>query len=244
MKRGRVLVVDDQIELAENIAEILESVGFRTEVAASAEAAIVRVRQGGISALITDFKLGGRTGAELIDELRRAGERIPALVMSAYTDDGTIHASHAAGAWLFLPKPVPLETLLQVFDTLAEVPAAALLLDDETGLTDNLAEALAAAGHEVVVSRTAAEALAQGRRIEAAVVDYRLPDGTGVEVAKRLRARDPAIRLLFISGYLSELQAQLSQDLAGAETMEKPLNVGRVISWIELAPSANKASGV
>ena len=118
MKRGRVLVVDDQIEFAENIAEVLQSIGFQTDIATSAEAGIARIRAGGITALITDFKLPGRSGAEMIDELRRTGERIPALVMSAYTDDGTIHASEAAGAWLFLPKPVPLEKLLRAFESL------------------------------------------------------------------------------------------------------------------------------
>jgi DNA-binding NtrC family response regulator len=155
--------------------------------------------------------------------------------MSAYTDDRTIAASQAAGAWLFLPKPVPLERLMRVFDSLAQAPAAALLLDDEADLTDNLAEALAAAGHEVVVSRTASEALAQGRRVESAVVDYRLPDATGVDVAKKLRARDPGIRLLFISGYADELRADLSKELAETDTLEKPFDTANVISWIELA---------
>jgi DNA-binding NtrC family response regulator len=225
MKRGRVLVVDDEVALAENIAEVLESIGFQTEIATSAEDAIARVRRGGITGLITDFKLPGQTGAELIDALRRGGERIPALVMSAHTDHRTIQRSHAAGAWLFLPKPVPLEELMRVFESLAQEPAAALLLDDEAGLTENLAEALSAAGHGVVVTRTAAEALAHSRRVESAVLDYRLPDGTGVEVAKRLRARDPAIRLLFLSGYTDELRAQLSEELDTAS----------VISWITLA---------
>ncbi len=154
--------------------------------------------------------------------------------MSAYTDDGTIQASEAAGAWLFLPKPVPLEALMKVFQSLAQVPATALLVDDETNLTENLAEALTAAGHKVIVSRTVAEALAHNRRLESAVVDYRLPDGTGVDVAKQLRARDPAIRLLFISGYGDELRAQLSKELAGSDTMEKPLDTGSVVSWIAL----------
>jgi DNA-binding NtrC family response regulator len=235
MKRGRVLVVDDQVEFAENIAEVLQSIGFQTELATSAEAGIARIREGGISALITDFKLPGRSGADFINELRRAGERMPALVMSAYTDDRTINASQAAGAWLFLPKPVPLQTLMHVFESLAKAPAATLLLDDEAGLTENLAEALTAAGHEVVVSSTAAEALAQSRRVESAVVDYRLPDGTGIEVAQKLRARDPAIRLLFISGHTDELRSHLSEELAGSDTMEKPLDTGSVITWIELA---------
>src|SRR6185312_15611964 len=116
MKRGRILIVDDQVALAENIAEILQGVGFQTE---------------------------------------------------------------AAGSWLFLPKPVPLPALIQAFDSLAQQPASALVVDDEQSLAENLAEALTAAGHEVVIAHTVADALAQNRRIHTAVLDVRLPDGSG-----------------------------------------------------------------
>jgi DNA-binding NtrC family response regulator len=119
MKRGRVLVVDDQVGLAENIAEILQGVGFQTEVVESAEDALMRVEQGGITAVLTDFRLPGASGAQLIEELRRRGHRMPALMMSAYTDEGTIDQSRAAGACLFLPKPVPLPTMIEAFESLA-----------------------------------------------------------------------------------------------------------------------------
>ena len=115
MKSGHVLVVDDQIELAENIAEISQGIGFETEVAGSAEAGLERVARGGITAVVTDYRLPGQSGAHLIQELRRRGERIPVLMMSAYTDEATIDRSRAAGAWLFLPKPVPLPTLVDSF---------------------------------------------------------------------------------------------------------------------------------
>ena len=65
------------------------------------------------------------------------------------------------------------------------------------------------------------------------MVDYRLPDATGIEVARRLRARDPAIRILFISGFVDELRGQLSNELAGSETMEKPLAIPDVLAWLE-----------
>lgn len=239
MKRGRVLVVDDQVALAENIAEVLEGVGFQTDVAASAEDALARVARGGITAVVTDFKLPGASGAQLIEELRRRGERIPVLMMSAYTDEGTIDRSRAAGAWLFLPKPVPLATLVDTFESLARAPATALLVEDEESLAQNLAEVLHQAGHEVVVSHTASDALAQRRRVEAAVLDLRLPDGTGVEVARQLRARDPAIQILFISGHPEELG---DAQLANASTLSKPLDPGQLISWIELAVTKPAAS--
>jgi len=235
MRSGRILVVDDEIDLAENIAEVLQGIGFETEVAGSAEAALERVGRGGISAVVTDFRLPGQTGAQMIEELRRRGQRIPALMMSAYTDDVTIGQSRAVGAWLFLPKPVPLAALIAAFESLAKQPAAALLVDDEKGLTDNLAEALALEGHEVVVTHSASEALAQQRRVQAAVLDYRLPDGTGLDVARQLRARDPNIRILFVSGYAGDLKENMPKDLAGAETMEKPFDTGRVLTWLQLA---------
>ena len=234
MKSGCVLVVDDQIEFAENIAEVLQGLGFETDVASSAEAGLERIRQGGVTALITDFKLPGWNGAELIEEIRRLGNRIPALVMSAYTDDRTMDRAQAAGAWLFMPKPVPLSALMEAFESLARRPAAALLVDDESALTENLAEALTNAGHDVVVSRTATEALSHRRRIETAVVDYRLPDGSGVELARRLRARDPSIRILFISGFIDELRGSLPAELSKTETMEKPVDTDSVISLVGL----------
>ncbi|MFL5307656.1 MAG: response regulator [Polyangia bacterium] len=225
------MVVDDQIELAENIAEILQGVGFQTEVATSAEEALTRVAQGGISGVVSDYKLPGATGAELTKELRRRGERLPVLIMSAYTDDTTIEGARASGAWLFLPKPVPLPTLIQAFDSLAQQPVSALVVDDEPGLAENLAEALTAAGHEVVLAHSVADALAHNRRIHSAIVDMRLPDGSGLDVALQLRARDPEIQILFISGYTDDLETE--RHVTGSQMLEKPLDPRRVVSWVE-----------
>jgi two-component system cell cycle sensor histidine kinase/response regulator CckA len=121
---------------------------------------------------------------------------------------------------------------MEAFESLAKRPAAALLVDDESALTENLSEALTSAGFDVLVSQTATEALSQRRRLETAVVDYRLPDGSGIELARRLRARDPSIRILFISGYIDELRGNLPTELAKTESMEKPVDTDRVISWI------------
>jgi DNA-binding response OmpR family regulator len=234
VRRGRILVVDDQIELAENIAEVLQGIGFQTEVAGSAEEGLDRVARGGITAVVTDFKLPGQTGAQLIEELRRRGERMPVLMMSAYTDEATIDRSRSAGAWFFLPKPVPLGTLVDTFESLAQQPVTTLLVDDEEHLAQNLAEALTSAGHEVVVTHTVADALAQNRRLHTAVVNYRLPDGTGLEVARQLRARDPSVQILFISGHAEDLEARRN-DVPDSEALEKPVDTGRLISWVQLA---------
>src|SRR6188768_1339990 len=95
--QGQILVVDDQVALAENIAEVLAMFGYRSAVASSAAEALLLFNDG-VAALITDFRMPEMSGAELIAEIRRRGSQIPALVITAHTDDGTIRASTDAGA--------------------------------------------------------------------------------------------------------------------------------------------------
>jgi DNA-binding NtrC family response regulator len=113
MKRY-VLIVDDNEELADNLAEILSLRGFITEIATSAEEALPKVIPEGAPLLLTDFRLPGMSGAELVRRVRARRDTVRAIVMSAYTDDRTVAAARSAGAE-FLPKPVDfgsLDTLL------------------------------------------------------------------------------------------------------------------------------------
>lgn len=107
-----ILVVDDHVPLAENIAEFLENAGYQPLIAHSAEEALQAIEAEEVDALITDYWLPGLNGAELIRELRRRGRCIPALVISAFSDDDTIDAAKAAGATDVVDKPLTLSRLL------------------------------------------------------------------------------------------------------------------------------------
>ncbi len=58
----RVLVVDDNVALAENIVELLELVGYVVEIAASAEEALPKVLEGRVAFIVTDYLLPGLMG--------------------------------------------------------------------------------------------------------------------------------------------------------------------------------------
>ena len=232
---GAVLVVDDHVDLAENIAEILTSAGHRALVATSAEEALRLFETGEIIGLITDFRLPGRNGAELIAEIRRRGSHIPAVVMSAFTDDETIGLARTAGALDVLPKPIDIARLMGVVRSLGGEGAMVLLVEDNHDLAENLAEALRSGGFVPVVSSSVAEALAARAEARAAVVDFRLPDGTGLDVARRLRARNPTLRILFMSGYGEDMRARLRGYLEEAEQLDKPVKVEDLLAWIATA---------
>ncbi|HEV7731436.1 MAG TPA: sigma-54 dependent transcriptional regulator [Candidatus Binatia bacterium] len=101
----RILVVDDEAGMRAGLAEVLRRGGYAVELAVSAEDALVRLEPGGADLLITDLKLPGRSGLELLSELRRTDSETPAIVITAH---GTIEDAVAAmklGAIDFLTKP-------------------------------------------------------------------------------------------------------------------------------------------
>jgi DNA-binding response OmpR family regulator len=105
-----VLIVDDNAALAENIAEALSFEGYQTAIATSAEEALPRALEGDLSIVVTDFRLPGIDGAELVGRVRGAREGVRFIVMSAHTDEFTQRRAEDAGA-TFFPKPVNLRAL-------------------------------------------------------------------------------------------------------------------------------------
>lgn len=109
----RVLIVDDNVGLAENIAEILEFDGHATEVAASAEEALPKAALNAPDVVITDYRLPGMTGADFVRAYLGQSRLRQAVVISAYTDDLTMNDARSAGA-TFVPKPVDLSVLCRI----------------------------------------------------------------------------------------------------------------------------------
>jgi DNA-binding NtrC family response regulator len=101
----RVLIVDDNVDLADNIAEILRIAGHTTQVAASAEEGFSKALTDEPDVVVTDFRLPGVNGAVFIKELLLTRRHARAMVISAYTDDTTIEEATAAGA-AFMAKPL------------------------------------------------------------------------------------------------------------------------------------------
>jgi CheY-like chemotaxis protein len=106
----RVLIVDDNVGLAENIAEVLRLDGHITEVAGSAEEALGRLEHDAPDVVVTDYRLPGLGGAALLKQIRKLRGDIRGVVISACTDEETLRQAEEAGA-AFVAKPVDLGRL-------------------------------------------------------------------------------------------------------------------------------------
>lgn len=119
-QRARVLVVDDDSDLAEAYRHVLELAGYDVATALSGEAALASARDTRPEVVVTDISMPEMDGFELIQRLQALleGDRPPVVVCSAF--DVTEREALARGAQLFLKKPASADTLIHSIEALRQ----------------------------------------------------------------------------------------------------------------------------
>ena len=117
------LVVDDVGVTATTVAQLLELLGYQTEVAYGPRPAIESLLQRIPDVILLDINMPGIDGAEVCRYLRRDPRtaQIPIIAMSTETQEETVARVREAGANVFLPKPIDIDTLEKALRALALV---------------------------------------------------------------------------------------------------------------------------
>jgi two-component system nitrogen regulation response regulator NtrX len=109
-----ILVVDDELDIRELVAGVLEDEGYHTRAAADADAALEAIAVRRPSLVLLDVWLQGSRldGLDLLDEIKRRDPSIPVLVISGHGNIDTAVAAIRRGAADFIEKPFEAERLL------------------------------------------------------------------------------------------------------------------------------------
>ena len=141
----RYLIVDDNREFAENLAEIIRDEGAEVDLAGSGTEALALVGRSRYHALLTDMRMPRMGGAQVVHEVRRLDPGLAALVITAHVADDALEAARREGLLAVLAKPVPIGTLLELLGAARRDGLVAVIEDDQR-LSDNLCEALRSHG--------------------------------------------------------------------------------------------------
>jgi len=113
-KGEMVLVVEDDDSMREAIERLLNAAGFECAAYASADALLARGVDHGSVCVISDLKLPGLTGLELLAMLRQRGISLPFILITAHDNPDMRRKSMACGATAYLAKPFRGTELLEV----------------------------------------------------------------------------------------------------------------------------------
>ena len=113
-QKRRILIVDDESNIRRILQVAFEKEGYQAEVAEDAFAAFSRLNNEAFDCLLTDVTMPGKTGYELLHEVKAKFPELPVVIMTAY---GTIPQAVQAirdGAFEYITKPFDLDNLKKV----------------------------------------------------------------------------------------------------------------------------------
>jgi CheY-like chemotaxis protein len=223
----RYLFVDDNLEFAENMVEIMGDCGADCEMAGSGAEAIGRVKHARFDALVTDMRMPEMGGAAVVHEIRRIDPGLPAVVLTAHAGDADLTSARREGLLAVLSKPAPIERLLALLGA-ARRDGLLAVIEDDSALLDNLTEALRLRGFAAVTASSVLDAERLGPvRPFAALVDLKIPGGPDGEAVRRLEARFPGLPLVAVtaSPTLAPLHCRA--------VFQKPFDTGALLDAVQ-----------
>ncbi len=195
-KAAHILLIEDDISLAANLSEVLKDDGFKVTVCHRGDAGLRLASQADYDAVLTDLRLPGLGGLELVRQLHATQPRLPVLLMTAHGTIETAIEATKLGAYDYLQKPFEMPELLRVLQRAAN---ASRLMREPVALADAPVESRTAL---VGTSRAMQDVCKEIGRVAAKPVTVliRGETGTGKElIARAIYQHSPRAQAPFIA---------------------------------------------
>jgi DNA-binding NtrC family response regulator len=115
-----VLIVDDDRAMREMLASLFLEHGYRVEVESNADAALARIGDQDFDVVLSDIRMPGKTGIEMVAEVNRLRPHTPVILMTAFGSVASAAEAMRAGAFDYVTKPFEPDTVLFALDRALE----------------------------------------------------------------------------------------------------------------------------
>ncbi len=111
---SRILLIEDDTGISGTLCQVLEDEGYEVEVEQRGDTGLARASQEPFNVVVTDLKLPGLSGLELVRQLHAAQPRLPIILVTAYGTTETAIEATKFGAYDYLLKPFNVPDLLDL----------------------------------------------------------------------------------------------------------------------------------
>lgn len=229
------MIVDDDQDYAESMAELVEIEGYRAVLAYNGMDALKLFKQNNIDLILLDYKMPGLNGIDVLKEIKNHDASVPVVIMSAFLDTDLLKLAIQTGAYDVLNKPINISKVTSIISAIKNINNI-LILDDDKDFADSLSSVLSNTGYSIYVAYNYEQAIncIVGNDIHLLLLDLKINGETGIDLWHTLRKKDIDIPTIFISGYMDDFFKQLEKILVSSKTdfINKPFDTEELINKI------------
>jgi two-component system response regulator HydG len=208
-----ILVLDDDVDLADALAELLEMEGHDVTVVHNGMSAIEAFTQNDFDVGFFDVKMPGMNGVESFLEIKKIKPNAKIFMMTGYSVEQLLEQALENGALGIMRKPFDPNELFAKLDGIND--GLVVVADADPAFTDRIVPALEEAGYKVCLVKTGEEALnAVDGTVNLLVLDLDLPILSGLEVYLELKKRGAGVPTIVVT-------AQCEEQFDGTDTLSK-----------------------
>lgn len=231
-----ILIVDDNRDLAEGLADVLEAQGYHAVIEQTAQEARAQFANGGFDFVFLDMKLPDGNGLDLFYEFHTASPDTRILIMTGFRLDQLLQQLVRDGAVGILRKPFVMDQVLRLVKQ-AEPEGIVLIADDDPEFAESVASFLAEHGRKPIVATNGKQAvrMAMENNIDVLILDLKLPILCGAEVYLRLKEKGKVVPTIIVTGYAAEEVGTIDDFRAMSVTncLFKPFNPEDLLAQID-----------
>lgn len=242
VRRLRILVVDDDRDGANSLAELLQIDGHIVTTAYSGPEAVDAYRTQDFDIAFMDIMMPGRNGVESFFEIRNIKPDAKVYMMTAYSMEQLVKQALDYGALGVMSKPIDIRNLLDLLENM-QPSGIVLIAEDDPELGPELVELIQNCGlnAELVTDGNAAVELARQGRVKILVLDLGLPVLNGIEVCAALKREHLELPIIIVTGnagaYADKLEVLRDAKVTGI--LNKPFNPEILLAKIEELAARN-----
>ena len=109
-----VMVLDDEPIVCARLKDLLSKNGYEVEVYTESSEALQRLKDKTFDVVVTDLKMRGPSGLDVLREVRAANGPTQVIMITAYGSMETARAAECVGTFGFLPKPFKMNQILEL----------------------------------------------------------------------------------------------------------------------------------